>query len=89
MTKSVSEVIKETRAVAITAIDGCPAKTYADMTSLLEDVISLAPLMNQDFLGTIKEILNQIFEAQKIDDLAKIYDFLNFELVYVLENFKK
>jgi hypothetical protein len=89
MTKSVSEVIKEAKAVAITAVEGCPAKTYADMTSLLEDVISLAPLMNQDFLGTINEILKEVFEAQKIDDLAKIYDFLNFELVYVLENFKK
>ena len=46
--KNVQEVVKECHLVADTAKDGCPAATYEKMASLLEDVISLSPLMNSD-----------------------------------------
>ena len=47
--KNVQEVVKECHLVADTAKDGCPAATYEMMASLLEDVISLSPLMNSDY----------------------------------------
>ena len=48
--KNVQEVVKECHLVADTAKDGCPAATYEKMASLLEDVISLSPLMKVKFI---------------------------------------
>ena len=51
--KNVQEVVKECHLVADTAKDGCPAATYEKMASLLEDVISLSPLMTTLLLSTL------------------------------------
>lgn len=86
--KNVQEVVKECHLVADTAKDGCPAATYEKMTSLLEDVISLSPLMNSEFPVVFSSVVKELLNAQKIDDLVKISDYVEFELVYILENYQ-
>ncbi len=89
MKKSVIEVINDCYKVANFAKDGCPANTYAHMTSLIEEVIAIAPEMNQEFTVTVNSIVKEILAAQMKDDLIKISDFIEFELVYVLKNYQK
>lgn len=86
--KNVQEVVKECHLVADTAKDGCPAATYEKMASLLEDVISLSPLMNSEFPVVFSSVVKELLNAQKIDDLVKISDYVEFELVYILENYQ-
>lgn len=86
--KSVQDVIKECHLVADVAKDGCPADTYEKMTSLLDDVVSLTPLMNSEFPVVFSSVVKELLNAQKIDDLVKISDYVEFELVYILENYQ-
>lgn len=86
--KNVQEVVEECHLVADTAKDGCPAATYEKMASLLEDVISLSPLMNSEFPVVFSSVVKELLNAQKIDDLVKISDYVEFELVYILENYQ-
>ena len=87
--QSVSEAIAQCKKVANTAKDGCPAETYALMTSLLEEIVTLSGNMNEEFPGVFNSIVKEILSAQEKNDLLKIADFCEFELVYVLENFQK
>lgn len=87
--KSVQEVIRECHLVADTAKDGCPAATYEKMTSLLEDVISLSSLMNNDYPVVINSVIKELLNAQKLDDLVKISDYIEFELIYILNHYQK
>lgn len=89
MTDSVSEIIKECESTARTALQGCPAAAYAVLTPLLERAVALSSQMNSEYPAAISQIIKSILEAQQCDDLIKIADFLNFELVYVLRNFQK
>ena len=77
MTKGVSELVKEAESVADSALKGCPAETYALLT------------MNSDYPVALNSVVKSLLEAQQIDDLLKIADFLNFEMVYILNNFQK
>lgn len=86
--KSVQDVIKECHLVADAAKDGCPADTYEKMTSLLDDVVSLTTLMNSEFPVVFSSVVKELLNAQKIDDLVKISDYVEFELVYILENYQ-
>ena len=86
--KSVQDVIKECHLVADAAKDGCPADTYEKMTSLLDDVGSLTPLMNSEFPVVFSSVVKELLNAQKICDLVKISDYVEFELVYILENYQ-
>ncbi len=86
--KSVSSIIDACHETARVAIKGCPADTYAHMSKLLEDALSLAPNMNKDYAIAIQGIVSNLLDAQEKGDLLKIADFVNFELVYVLENFQ-
>ena len=45
--------------------------------------------MNEEFPGVFNSIVKEILSAQEKNDLLKIADFCEFELVYVLENFQK
>ena len=74
MTKGVSELVKEAESVADSALKGCPAETYALLT---------------DYPVALNSVVKSLLEAQQIDDLLKIADFLNFEMVYILNNFQK
>ena len=85
---NVQKVVQECHLVADTAKDGCPAATYEKMASLLEDVISLSPLMNSDYPVVINSIVKELLNAQQLDDLIKISDYVEFELVYILENYQ-
>lgn len=87
--KNVQEVVKECHLVADTAKDGCPADTYEKMTSLLDDVVSLSPLMNSDYPVVIKSIVKELLNAQQLDDLIKISDYVEFELIYILNHYQK
>ncbi|MGN0903138.1 MAG: hypothetical protein ACI4M9_07620 [Succinivibrio sp.] len=89
MKKSADVLAKECKRVADIAKDGCPALTYQEMTPLLEQVLALAPSMNEQFPFAINSVIKEILEAQKMDDLLKISDFLEFELVYILNNYSK
>lgn len=86
---NVQKVVQECHLVADTAKDGCPAATYEKMTSLLEDVISLSPLMNSDYPVVINSIVKELLNAQKLDDLIKISDYIEFELIYILDHYQK
>ena len=87
--KNVQEVVKECHLVADTAKDGCAAATYEKMASLLEDVISLSPLMNSDYPVVINSIVKELLNAQQLDDLIKISDYVEFELIYILNHYQK
>lgn len=87
MTKGVSELVKEAESVADSALKGCPAETYALLTPFLEKVIAIAPQMSSDYPAALNSVVKSLLEAQQIDDLIKIADFLNFEMVYILNNF--
>lgn len=87
--KNVQEVVKECLLVADTAKDGCPAETYEKMASLLEDVISLSPLMNSEYPVVINSIVKELLNAQRLDDLIKISDYVEFELIYILNHYQK
>ena len=87
--KSVQDVIKECHLVADAAKDGCPADTYEKMTSLLDDVVSLTPLMNSDYPVVINSIVKELLNAQRLDDLIKISDYVEFELIYILNHYQK
>ena len=89
MTKGVSELVKEAESVADTALKGCPAKTSALLTHFFEYVIAMAPQMSSDYPAALNSVVKSLLEAQQIDDLIKIADFLNFEMVYILNNFQK
>lgn len=86
--KSVQDVIAGCHLVANAAKDGCPADTYEKMTSLLEDVISLTPLMNSEYPVVVSSIVKELLNAQKLDDLTKISDYVEFELIYILKNYQ-
>ena len=87
--KNLQEVVKECLLVADTAKDGCPAETYEKMASLLEDVISLSPLMNSEYPVVINSIVKELLNAQRLDDLIKISDYVEFELIYILNHYQK
>jgi hypothetical protein len=86
---NVQKVVQECHLVADTAKDGCPAATYEKMTALLEDVISLSPFMNSDYPVVINSIVKELLNAQKLDDLVKISDYIEFELIYILDHYQK
>lgn len=45
--------------------------------------------MSSDYPAALNSVVKSLLEAQQIDDLIKIADFLNFEMVYILNNFQK
>ena len=85
---NVQKVVQECHLVADTAKDGCPAATYEKMASLLEDVISLSPLMNSDYPVVINSIVKELLNSQQLDDLIKISDYVEFELIYILNHYQ-
>lgn len=87
--KNVQEVAAGQPSLADTAKDGCPAATYEKMASLLEDVISLSPLMNSDYPVVVNSIVKELLNAQQLDDLIKISDYVEFELIYILNHYQK
>ncbi|MGN1280334.1 MAG: hypothetical protein ACI4UM_00310 [Succinivibrio sp.] len=86
MSSDISAVVDNCRLVALLAKDGCPAATYEKMTPLLEEIISLTPLMNVEFPPLLNSVIAQILQAQEIDDLLKIADLLEFEMVFIIKN---
>ena len=89
MAMSVDELITMSKNVGLAALDGCPADTYKKMTALIEQIIAIAPSMKDGFIHGLNEVIKNLLEAQKVDDLNKIYDFVTYEMVYLLNNYKK
>lgn len=86
MSSDISKVTENCRLVANIAKDGCPAATYEKLTPLLEEVLSLSPRMNEQFPQLLNSVIAKILQAQEVDDLLRIADFLEFELIYIINS---
>ena len=88
MSSSVSSLVEQCHKTANLAKDGCPAATYAALSPLLEKIVEKATENNNtDFILNINSIINEILNAQAKDDLIRIADFLDFEMVYLLKTY--
>lgn len=87
--ESVEQFIARSREVALTALKGCPAQTYTQMSELLDKLSGSFSLFNENFPPAFGELVAQLLAAQQIDDLLCISDFLGFELPYVLEHCRR
>lgn len=87
MAMSIDELITMSKNVGLSALDGCPADTYAKMTALIEQIIVITPTMKDGFIHGLNEVIKNLLEAQKVDDLNKIYDFVTYEMVYLLNKY--
>ncbi|MBO6258934.1 MAG: hypothetical protein J6M93_06345 [Succinivibrio sp.] len=84
-----AELIRQARELSETALKGCPAQTYEQLVPLLDKAVALSPSMNADYAQLLKEIVKNILQAQEIDDLVCISDYLGYELPYILEHCQK
>lgn len=45
--------------------------------------------MNSDYPVVINSIVKELLNAQQLDDLIKISDYVEFELIYILNHYQK
>ena len=45
----ISDLVKDTRALSLTALNGCPAETYAALPDILERAQALCQYMTESF----------------------------------------
>ena len=57
--------------------------------SVADSALKGCPAETYALLTALNSVVKSLLEAQQIDDLIKIADFLNFEMVYILNNFQK
>ncbi|HAR79801.1 MAG TPA: hypothetical protein DCR21_03125 [Succinivibrionaceae bacterium] len=85
----ISDLVKDTRALSLTALNGCPAETYAALPDILERAQALCQYMNEEYPKSLEFIIRQILLAQQKDDVMRISDFLGYELPHILNSFQK
>lgn len=85
----IDEILLLCEDVACEAIGGCPSTTYSKLSNLIDKVISLFPLLDEDFPLIFKQLLSSLIEFQTNNDFNRIADCVNYELPALISEHKK
>lgn len=85
----IDEILLMCEDVACEAIDGCPSTTYSKLSNLIDKVISVFPLLDEEFPFIFKQMLSSLVESQSNNDLNRIADCVNFELTALISEHTK
>lgn len=85
----IDEILLMCEDVACSAIEGCPSTTYSKLSNLIEKVLSILPLLDEEFPLIFKQLLASLLQFQTNNDFNRIADCVNFELPALISEHKK